>query len=895
MKIFHQYTRRTLWKNPTRTVVTVIGIILSMALFTAVAEGAWSGICFLRDNEIAASGPWHGVVWNCDDPEEIASKEEVKETAVMQAVGFGVLGTQNPKKPYLRVEAIDNNFENLVAVRLTEGRMPENEQEIILPDTLAISGGLRYAPGDTLTVELGRRFGDGEELDSTWGYVESMPEEIRDAVSYTYTVVGIYQRLDYDMDSYADPGYLGLTRGSGVGSKACIFTVRNPARFYRVVEEWGLYNWTGHRNLLAIVGGVANGNISNMIRTLMAILMVLIFVGSVSLIYNSFSISVTERVRQFGILKSVGATKKQIRACVLYEAFLLAVIAIPLGMIIGCVGIGVTLYALQGAFAQIMNTWDNPIRLVLNVPALVLAAAVCLVTTLVSAWTPAKIAVQVSPIEAIRQTKDIRLKGKDVKISRLSAKIFGFSGMMAAKNFKRNRKRCRAVVLSLALSVTLFISAYAFSDGLYATSGIAAGGERADIAYYYIPEESRNNYTPAEMLDILRRAENVEWAGYREDGMVQVRLPESLVTANFLDQTEQDVQVGEDGTFPWYVRMTFLDDDSFRMLCQKTGVDPEPYMNADDLQVLLYNQEVVVTAGANGNRWVKTGLFQNNAAPFTLDAQCYRRIEGYGIASMSEDGTSQIVYYPSADMSEYDQNPDPDKALVLSGDEAIKHWNFRVTALVQADTFLLEQRTTLVFPLCVRQTILQENVDWSNTVFYRINATNHREACTSLRTVLEQNGCNSAHLFDLAESEESDRMMLMVIRVFSFGFIVLMSLISAANIFNTISTNVSLRRREFAMLRSVGMSPKEFSRMMAYECLQYGVRGLALSIPVSLLVSTLIYRSTDAVTAGTLRMPWVALGIAVVSVFLIVGASMVYASRKVQKENVIDALKCENL
>ena len=131
--------------------------------------------------------------------------------------------------------------------------------------------------------------------------------------------------------------------------------------------------------------------------------------------------------------------------------------------------------------------------------------------------------------------------------------------------------------------------------------------------------------------------------------------------------------------------------------------------------------------------------------------------------------------------------------------------------------------------------------------------------------------------------------------MFSYGFIVLISLIAAANVFNTISTNISLRRREFAMLKSVGMTQKGFNKMMNFECLLYGSHALLFGLPVSCGVTYLIYLAIMEGFETTFHLPWTAIGIAVLSVFLVVGATMMYSMSKVKKDNPIDALKNENL
>ena len=263
-------------------------------------------------------------------------------------------------------------------------------------------------------------------------------------------------------------------------------------------------------DLLNYYGATTFFSVNRMIYSFAVILLLMISFGSVSLIYNSFSISVAERTRQFGILKSIGATRKQIRDSVLYEALVLCAVGIPLGLLVGCLGIGITLYCLRDSFGFLMGESGNALQMhfVLNGWALLAAAGIGLVTAIISAWIPAKRAVRVSPVEAIRQTKDVKLRGREVRTSRLTEKLFGFSGMLAAKNFKRNRKRYRSTVVGLFLSVTLFISASSFCA--YLTDAVdQLGGDSTLGVQLYYSEALPEGVTPEQRLGQLAAADGV--------------------------------------------------------------------------------------------------------------------------------------------------------------------------------------------------------------------------------------------------------------------------------------------------------------------------------------------------------------------------------------------------
>ncbi len=172
---------------------------------------------------------------------------------------------------------------------------------------------------------------------------------------------------------------------------------------------------------------------------------------------------------------------------------------------------------------------------------------------------------------------------------------------------------------------------------------------------------------------------------------------------------------------------------------------------------------------------------------------------------------------------------------------------------------------------------------------------NHTETYEAMRKLLDDKGISSDSIMDYAANMENERALVTVMNVFAFGFITLISLIAAANVFNTISTNINLRRREFAMLKSVGLTPESFRKMMNFECLLYGVKGLLYGLPVSFLVTLLIYRTISNGLDASFYIPWYSIATAVFSVFLVVFATMLYSMNKIKKENTIDVLKNENV
>ena len=918
MNVFHRFTRVSLRQNPSRTLVTVIGIVLSMALVTAVIQGAYSGIQFLVRSEVERTGAFHGYRTGLTDQEadQLRQMDEIKDAVAWHTVGYAEIDSRNGYKPYLLIRGIEEDFTQMVTLRLTAGRMPENGGELLVPDNLAEDSGVSYNIGDTVTLIVGKRMSGSLELDEAESCIEDPPsdppvfaEELVDTAERTYTVVGVYEHLSHEVENWGgNPSYTVLTcwDGQGIGRQSVFFTVKNVKNslsFMESPEFMSLgHGGTVHNDLLRLLGAVRSENLSHFIYGFAGVLIFLIAFGSIALIYNSFAISVSERTRQFGILKSVGATEKQITGSVLYEALLLGGIGILGGAVVGCLGIGITLWALRDAFAAFSSGTGVQMKLVVSPLGLVIAAAVCLVTTLISAWIPAERANRVSAIDAIRQTRDVKVRAKDVKVSRLTKKLFGFEGMMASKNFKRNRKRYRATVVSLFLSVTLFIAASSFCDYLTQAVGtVSSNDSRVDITYATAGPDQPD---PDEMLALLSGVAGVKAGCYLKTDSVEIRTAADVFTDGWLNRYGAPDSTGGEGEESTYVTLVFADDAAFRALCADNGLDPADYYDASAPKALLYNRFISRVFDQNGNsRWCDVKMIDEDRLPLTLYSFERRQFDGYTLGTVEEG--ELYYYYPDEYMQEIntrwmngeDAALDRSRAMVKTAEEAEIRTELTMAAAVKETLFALPDGSpALIYPYGMRQAVMgRERADENAETYFALQAQDHARAVEDLKKELSARGMETGRLFDQAAEKESMRMLVTVVRVFSYGFIILISLIAMANVFNTVSTSVMLRRREFAMLKSIGLGEKGFRKMMNYECVIYGCKGLLWGLPAAVALTYVIYRITGGIVERSFYIPWYSVVIAVGSVFAVVFATMLYSTNVIRRDNPIDALKQENL
>ena len=763
---------------------------------------------------------------------------------------------------------------------------------------------MNYTLGDTVTLEVGDRTLDGKRLgqdtpvytyDSETHTEVMSGERLENTEPRTYTVVGIYERPTFE--DYSAPGYTALTAADTKSADQapihCYFKLHKPAGVYDFMKEMGYtqeYRYAYNTKVLLYSGTAPFDSFLTAFYSLAAIIIALIVFGSVSLIYNAFSISVSERTRQFGLLSSVGATRKQLRRMVLFEALTVSAVGIPLGILVGIGGIGITLLLIGDKFSSIVRA-DIPMRICVSWQAVVIAAVIALVTVLISAWIPSKRATRVSAVEAIRQSMDIKVSGRPVRTSKLAYKLFGLPGVLAGKHYKRNRKKYRTTVVSLFMSIVLFVSAAAFTDYMMESAEGGLASDQFDLIYA-AESDASSAMRPDALLELLFSEQNVTGGTYTKKQFLQGDISREYVTAMYAGHFADFGMEREDAT-PKDLGISgylyFVADTEFNRLLEKYNLKEADYYDREKPLGLALDRNIELDRRLE--KYVTLDTLKGDGC--VIEGLYYVEIDGYyrKDSRIDENGNKVVLY----------QNRDNESNIIeLPYEESFAKYTLRSEKTIEEAPFFVSRSTpvaiNMIYPYSMLESVVPEAAlnQFRNTEYF-LTSSNHAASFENLATMLTENGLSSRQLFDYAANAETNRNIVTIIRVFAYGFIVLISLIAAANVFNTISTNISLRRREFAMLKSVGMTQKGFRRMMNCECLLYGSKALLLGLPVSCGITYLIYRAVKTAYETSFHLPWAAIGIAVLSVFLVVFATMMYAMRKVKKDNPIDALKNENL
>lgn len=841
MNIFNKVALQGLRKNRTRTLVTIVGVLLSAVMITGVATFGTSLLHYLVNSSIAKYGDWHVEFPSVNSAvvQEQGQDKAVAATATFANGGYALLeGAKSPEKPYLFLAAFNDKTFDTLPVTLISGKLPTTGNEVVISSHIADKAGVRIALGDTLTLAIGNREADGRALSQHDPYRPD--EKLAPTAKKTFTVVGVCERPGFE--EHSAPGYTLITKADAEfsGDDFSLFvTLKNPKQapaYASGVTGAGAYLL--NEDVLRFMGASDNTLFNTLLYSVGGILVAIIVVGSVFLIYNSFNISLNERTHQFGLLMSVGATARQLRNSVLFEALCIGVIGIPLGILTGIGCVDVLLPVVAANFSTIINS-QVPLTLSVSFPVLVMAAVVSLVTILISAYLPAKRAASIPVMECIRQTNEIKTEAKAMQTSRLTERMFGLEGSLALKNFKRNKKRYRSIVLSLTLSVVLFVSGNAFGTTLKQLAKAYTVEMDGDIVFY-ADGMTENEAFP--LFDKLKTADGLTKSNYQANLTYPARtsdLPSDFLKA--YREATGDAQSGQALSLP--VDVQFIEDELYFDFIQSLGLPRSEY-TGPDAKVLI------VGIRAEDHQT----FFTNQTMNFTLTSPSGEKT--------LKIGATFVDTYP-------------------------------------LDPLPMETQSAYVFMMVAPWEVKAQFDTLDTPARYGLNLWSNNPALSvvQMQSIIRETGVASDYtLHNLSSVVDMFRSGTFVVDVFTYVFIIMLSLIAVANVFNTISTNIRLRRRELAMLRSVGMSERSFNKMMNFECVFYGMRTLLYGVPIAGLLSWLIFKvmaSQEEMDNLSFLFPWRSIGISIFSVLLIVFVTMLYAISKIKKENIIDALRDE--
>ena len=854
MKVLNDLSIQDLKLNKKRSIVIIIGIILSTALICGVAGLVTSFQKTMVDTAKEGQGNYHTIFYNVpkDELKYIEENREVKDYFLSEELGYSYL--PNPKNveetPIVNVISMNDKFIENMSVKLKEGRLPENDTELAISTRINEKFNTNYKVGDTITLNI-----------------NETEQNMENGISKTYKIVGIIERPILAIESYYVDWFTAITKMQNVNKKANIAVLYNKPKDYIKNTEninnmtktennedgvsfSGLsnkyksykYNLMVNKELLAYEGASLDDETLKTIYGLGAFIIGIVLVSSVFVIRNGFEISITERLKQYGMLSSIGATKKQIKKSVYFEGFILGLIGIPLGIISGVFAI----YILVNVVNYILKDYISKGTLLtysMSWIAIAISVFVSIITIWLSCKKSAKKASKVSPIEAIRNSEDVKLKAKKVKCPKIITKIFKTGGEIAYKNLKRSKKKYRTTVISIIVSIVIFISISSFIQ--YGFKMSEAYYTEMNYNYMVFMQENEDNKEELKKYKILEDISKLPDAGEYSINKSNV-LTMNMDEKHKAELTEYGKEIKErfyneeNGVRIDEINVISLSKEAYERYVSKLGGDYEKYKNG----AILIDKNINTNNDGKkiqGNiyTWKKGDIITGKIN----DTQCNIEI----LAKTEEIPAGVNILY----------NPD---AFIIVSEDFINKVGYKSIALYSNsnDAYKLDEE--------IKQ-YKQENNITDNTI----------------------------QTFNMEESARAENAIVLVISIFLYGFIGVITLIGITNIFNTITSNMNLRKKEFAMLKSIGMTKKEFNRMIRLESIFYGLKSLIIGIPIGIILSYGMYTVFRNNMEMEYILPYKSIVISIVFVAVIIGIIMKYSMSKINKQNVIETIRNDNI
>lgn len=875
MKLLNKLTLKNLRLNKVRTIVTIVGIMLSAALITVVSGMALSG----RQTMIDAQKTWSGdydVSLDIIDTakiDEIRQNRNVENAYYKERLGFSkATVADNAEYGYAVTAISENAFDGCFKLKLEKGSFPTNSNEAVVTGAFKNTDGKDVKVGDKITLELGvlkgtdgKVLGESELLDlSPKRFKES---KITDKKQKTYTITGIIENPNtrelnpsscfeiYTVSDEESPveairtkhmnklyiAYTPQSEGNYLQNTADILGFKADDMSNVISDEIspedqqtsGINGYSFNTTLLAMKGYGGSDGTNVMIFSLAVIIIIIVMLASVFVIRNSFAISITEKTSMYGMLASVGATKRQIRRNVLFEGFILGLIGIPLGILLG-LGVNAILIAILNSVLGDMLSGATFVFVTPTIP-IICAIVLSAVTIFLSSFFIALRASRIPPLVAIRGNKDIKVKNnKPYRTSKLTKKLFGVGGEIASKSLKRSRKKYRTTVISIVVSVAMFIAVSAFMD--YGMTFTEHYYGNADYSYMVTGIDANQ----AETIEKMPEIENYLTVGLQY-GYVSADVPVNECGENFLYDNA-------DGTKSFGAEFLEFEHDTFVQICRELKLDYNKVKGG----VLVYSQ-VTPDNSESGNSSKPMKLFGKTAPT---------KFIVYG---------NELIAGKLKVSSVFDEIP-------KSADSVIGEGTILGQGLIIGEQGVISPQ-------------LGEHECY---ITLYANTSDHASLTNRIESM--EGADDSIYIYDYEETVRQFNAVMLIVGIFVYGFIGVISLIGLTNIFNTISTNMQLRSKEFASLKSIGMTKKEFNRMIRLESLMYGIKSLLIGIPLGVLGVFAIF---SAFSKGSVPIsfvfPWKAILISIAAVFIVVWLIMKYSISKVNKQNIIETIRNDNI
>lgn len=934
MNLMKTLTLKNLKLNRKRTIVTIVGIILATALLSALVTLVSSFQYSMIEYQKQKDGDFHVKFSNVKMSElsEFKNNRNIESTFETMGMGFAKLdGCKNEDKPYAYVMATDEAGFERGCFKLIEGRMAKNEDEIVIPRHLKTNGRIDIKVGDEITLDVGKRYDSNTEgvISENCAY-EHEAETLTDTVTKHYKVVGIMERPGYGMEDYSAAGYTFVTYSDELAA-IDNGTKSEASEADTTLTVYSRYTQKALRNKDAVTADIIgvdeklfekannssvemsseesdrflkemenakydiymNGYLINYecvfpidgsfkaLFTVAAVVALIIILTSVYCIKNSFNISITEKIRQYGMLASVGATRRQIKSSVKTEAAMLGVVGIPVGTMSGILASLILVKVVNALSAGWLNV---ALSFHTSLPALILAVILSIATIYFSATGSARRAAKVTPLEAIRNTKEIKIKSAKLKTPAIIGRIWGIGGVISYKNIKRNNKKYRTTVTSIVIcSVTFIVISY-FMSVAFSMVGMSYASPDYNIG---INMSCKKDIDIEKLTKLVSGIEGVDdylvGAGYDFD------VSKPKYTKEYGEYCRQLYADSEDVSQMFLI--TVLDDKSYDKYASDAGIK-----NAA-AGAILVNKCTFDVYNENSSKYAKKEMeLYKYKAGDTIEC-------GYNVyddASSDDNAVEGGTESSTEDNSGYVDEETINNGVRKTVDVTIAGVTDKVPIGYKgySNTLLFMNPKGFESLWGDGKNGNEIKPGYASYSAYVV-AENADEYQDTFEKETEENpeySQISFYVSNLDKEMRDEKSLFTLLGVFAYGLIVVIALIGITNIINTLSTGMELRSREFATLRSIGMTDKQFVGMVRLESVFISVKALVIGVPLGILISYLLCvmmnRMDDAIIY---ELPYKAIILCIVVVIMLIYAIMKLSMTKLRHNNIIETIKNENL
>ena len=859
MNLYTSLTLRYLKQNKRRTLVTIIGIILATALICGIGNICTSFMDYQMRDEIQSSGSFYATFTDIDKEKAsvITKSSGVSEYGYKKNLGSVIWDKKNSTS--LDINVFDKNTINSFQITLKKGSYPKNESELIVTQDLLNKWNKKI--GDKITLNLGELIYDDM----------GMISKLKNSQKTTFKIVGTLDKAPYNSKLFAITGFDINTVNKNEKFDVSICT-KNPKDIYKTAISIGKniglaqkdnpqdesYNYDEQANLyfkdieyneglLRLLGASSYSNINITLLLIVGLVASLVIIATIATIYNSFSIAISERKKQFAILNSIGATKSQIMKFVFLEGFLVSIVGIPIGLLSGTVAIDIVFKVIKTFFKTSMFG-ELDLRVVFSPIVLILSTLVILLTIFISALIPAINAAKISPLEAIKNSSNLKV-GK-IKSSKLVKKIFKTEGELAYKNLRRNKGKFRITLFSLVISIVIFISFNGFVDMFIEANQINYGSITNDLTLY-----ENNLLTKEEVqktIDELKKINGLKDVAIDKGYNLNVHVDEKNINKDLRESLKQSDYVDMDNSTYNFINSRLYTPGDFSISNIKLSE------GKFDRKTAKAENGVILVRYSYQESLAKKGkvVLSNYKVGDTLNCT---------ITSYDSDGKESAKEVKLKILAITDE--------ILTGNNQYPETSFGVVAY-----------DDLIPSLGITD-------DKSSSIYYV--ATNREKSTRDeVKKVAEENNLSVIDSIDEAQKLEQT---MNVMKIFVYGFIVVISLVSVTNIINTISTNINLRKREFAVIKSIGVTPQGFKKMIYMESILYGILSLLYGIPIGICMNVLMNKILEGMITVQTLIPYKAILICVVAIFVITFIASYIPLKKMSKENIIDNIRQESI